>query len=137
MTVAIISAVALVELATIAGLLYADHRRDYMAAELRRLTAPLPEPRQRLSDLPAVHVDRADGMDDVLGRQPVALGDLRVAGLAAIELHALEVEVGAGRSMDRAIDTSATEERLVRRVDDGVDGEGRDVPLDHLDARHI
>jgi hypothetical protein len=39
--------------------------------------------------------------------------------------------------MDRAIDTSATEERLVRRVDDGVDGEGRDVPLDHLDARHI
>jgi hypothetical protein len=49
---AIIGAVALVELATIAGLLYADHRRDREAADLRRLTAPLPEPRQRLSDQP-------------------------------------------------------------------------------------
>lgn len=48
----LLSAVAVLELAVVVGLLYGDQRRDWMDRELRRLTEPLPAARTRLSDLP-------------------------------------------------------------------------------------
>ncbi len=36
--------------------------------------------------------------------------------------------------MDRAVDATATQERRVRRVDDRIDGEGRDVDVPRLDS---
>lgn len=55
--------------------------------------------------------DRADGVDHVLGREPIAFGDLGVAGLAAVQGPALGEQLGARGAMDRAIDAAASEQR--------------------------
>src|SRR4051812_39430313 len=71
--------------------------------------------------------DRPDGVDDMPGRQAIALGDLRVAGLAAVERAALSDKLRSGGTMDRAIDPAATEQRGVGGIDDGIDFERDDV----------
>ena len=70
---------------------------------------------------------RADRMDDVLRRQPVAARHFRRTGLAAAERAAFGEQVRPGSAMDRAVDTAAAEQRPVRRVHDRVDGKRRDV----------
>ena len=68
-------------------------------------------------------------------RQPVTLGDLRIAGRATPKLAAFGQKLGPGRAMDRAIDAAPAEQRGVGGVDDGVNAQGGDVRDDDLDAR--
>jgi hypothetical protein len=90
---------------------------------------------QRVILTPAAAVpDRTDGMNDMPRGQPVAQGDFGVAGLAAAELAAFGQQFGAGRPMDCAIDATPAEQRGVRRVDDRVNAQGRDVSDDDFDA---
>jgi hypothetical protein len=53
--------------------------------------------------------NRADGMDHMPGRQPIAIGDLGAAGFAAMERSAFDEKLGAGRAMDRTIHATAAE----------------------------
>jgi hypothetical protein len=76
---------------------------------------------QRLIFAPATAVpDRADGVDDMPRRQPMAGRDFGLAGLATIEGTAFGQEFGAGSPMNRAIDATAAEQARVGGVDDGV-----------------
>ena len=79
--------------------------------------------------------DRTDRMDDVAGRQAVALGDFGVAGGAAAQPTAFGQQFGAGGAMNRAIDATAAEQRGVRRIDDGIDIERRDIGDDNVIPR--
>ena len=56
---------------------------------------------------PATVPDRADGMDNVLGRQPVPLGDLGLARLAPTLQAALIQQFPPGRVVDGPIDPAA------------------------------
>ena len=64
--------------------------------------------------------DRTDGMNHMLCRQPVTMGDLGVAGLAATKRAAFGEQPRPGGAMDCAIDPTAAEQRGVRGVDDGI-----------------
>jgi len=86
----------------------------------------------------AVHAtapDWANGVNDVLGGQPVARGEFCLAGLAASQETALVEQVRSGGTMNRTINATATEERRVRSIDDRVDGERGDVGLKRADGR--
>jgi len=76
---------------------------------------------------PAAVPDRSHRMDDMAGRQPVTFGDLGVAGGAAAQFAAFGQQLRAGGAMDRAVDTTTAQQRSVRRIDDGIDLECRDV----------
>ena len=69
------------------------------------------------------------------GLQPIAPGDLGVAGIAAMECAALREQFRPRRAMDRAIDAAPTEERRIRRVDDGVNAQCGDVGNDDFQPR--
>ena len=71
--------------------------------------------------------DRPNRMDHVPGLEPIALGDLGVAGLAAVEHAAFGHELRPRSTMDRAIDAAPAEQRRIRRVDDGVNAQAGDV----------
>jgi hypothetical protein len=76
---------------------------------------------QRLIFPPVTAVpDRADGVDDMPRRQPMAGRDFGVTGFAAIEGTAFGQEFGAGGAVNRAVDATAAEQRRVGGVDDGV-----------------
>ena len=64
--------------------------------------------------------DRSDGMNDMPRRKPVALGDLGVAGFAAMKRAAFGEQLGSCGAMNRAVDAAAAEQRAIRGVDDGV-----------------
>ena len=64
--------------------------------------------------------DRADGMDHMPCRQPVALGDFGAAGLAAMKGAAFGEQFGPRRAVDRAIDAAPAEQGRIGGVDDGV-----------------
>ena len=64
--------------------------------------------------------DRAYGVNHMPGRKPVASGDFGVAGVAAVQAVAFGEQLRPGRAMDRAVDTTAAEQRLIGGVDDGV-----------------
>src|SRR5207248_3818094 len=80
----------------------------------------------RLAARPAVP-DGADGVDHVLRRQPIAARDLRVAGGAAAERSAFAQQFRPRGAVDCAVDPAAPEQAGIRRVDDGVHRETRDV----------
>ena len=63
---------------------------------------------------------RPDGVDHMPGREPISLGDFGIARLATMQHAAFGNEVGPGGAMDRPVNAASTEERRVRRVDDGV-----------------
>ena len=63
---------------------------------------------------------------------PVRLRSL--AGRAAAEPPAFGEQVGAGRTMDRAIDTAAAEQRRICGVDDRVGGKARNIAALQADA---
>jgi len=76
-------------------------------------------------------------VDHVRRGEPVAPRDPGLPGHATAEPAAFLEQLGSRRAVDRAVDPAATQQALVRRVDDGVDGERRDVGLDDVDAvRH-
>ena len=68
-------------------------------------------------------------MNNEFRRQPVAARELRVAGGAPSERLAFAQQLGPRRAMNRPVDAPAAEQRAIRRVDDGIDGEGRDIGL--------
>lgn len=81
---------------------------------------------------------RADGMDDVSGRQVAAVGDFRVAWPAASQVPALRIHlVGAGGHPDCPVDASAAKQPLVRRVHDCVGVGSRDVAEYDPDVRAV
>lgn len=61
------------------------------------------------------------------GRQPVTLGQLCIAGLAAIEHATFEFELRPGGAVNGSVDPAATEQRGVGCVDDGIDSQLGDV----------
>jgi hypothetical protein len=76
--------------------------------------------KQRIFVLMAAVPDRADGMDHVFGGEPVAHGDLGVAGFAAAKRAAFGEQLGPGGAVDGAIDATAAEQRGIRGVDNRV-----------------
>lgn len=72
---------------------------------------------------------RSDGMYDMVGGKPVAVGPLRFTRLAAAQQSTFRNEVRSGRPMDCPVDATAAEQRGVRRVDDGIHGQRRDIGL--------
>ena len=79
--------------------------------------------------------DRPDGVDHMPRRQPIALGDLGVAGLAAMQRAAFGEQLRTGCAMDRAVDAAAAEQRGIGGVDDGVNAQRRDVGNDDFEPR--
>ena len=79
--------------------------------------------------------DRADGMDHMFGRQTITARDLRRAGIAAAERSALGEQIGTRRAVDRAVYATAAKQRTVRRINDGIDAERRDVGNSDLKPR--
>jgi len=77
--------------------------------------------------------DRPDGVDHMAGRQPVAFGDLGLAGLTAMEHAAFQDEIRARGTVDRAVDATAAKQRRVCGVDDRVNAELGDVGDDDLE----
>ncbi len=71
--------------------------------------------------------DRADRVNHVLGRQPIAAGDLGAAGLAAAERFAFGSQLRTGGAVNGAIHAAAAEQRAVCRIDDRVERKRRDV----------
>ena len=71
--------------------------------------------------------DRADGVNHMPRRQPIAQGDLGAAGLAAMERAALGGKLRSGRAMDRTVHAAAAEQGAIGGVDDGVNAQCRDV----------
>jgi len=70
---------------------------------------------------------RPNRVDHMPGLEPIALGDLGVTGLAAVEHPALGHEFRPRSTMDRTIDAATAEQRRIRRVDDGVNAQRGDV----------
>ena len=77
-----------------------------------------------------------DDVNDMRCGKAVAAGDFRVSGVAPAEAHALGEQIGPGGAMYRAVHTAASEQRVVGRVDDRVDLEGRDVGEDSVKRSH-
>src|SRR5262249_6179539 len=77
--------------------------------------------------LAAAAPHRADGVDDVLGFQAIAAGDLGGTGVAAAERAAFGEKLRSGGAMDGTVDAAAAEQCPVGGVDDGPDIERGDV----------
>ena len=80
--------------------------------------------------------DRSDRMNDMASRQAIARGQLRIAGLAAMQPAALGKQFRPGGAMDRPIDpTAAAKQRAIGGVDDGIDAQRGDVGDDDFQPR--
>src|SRR4030095_3849757 len=78
--------------------------------------------------------DRSDRMDNIPGAQVIASGDFRISCRAAVESSTLFEQVGPRASVNRAIDSSASQERGISGIDDCVDLLTGYVPLSDLDS---
>jgi hypothetical protein len=74
-------------------------------------------------------------MNHVLGFEPIAVGYLGGAGVAAAERATLGEKVRSRGAMDGAVDAAAAQQRAVGGVDDGLDIERRDVGDADLEPR--
>ena len=71
----------------------------------------------------------------MLGFESISAGNLRGAGVTAVERAALGEKVRSGGAMDGAVDAATAEQRAVGRVDDGLDIERRDIGDANLEPR--
>jgi hypothetical protein len=71
-------------------------------------------------------------MNHMSRRKPISVGDLGATGLATMQGAAFGKKFGPGRAMDRTIDAATAEQRGIRRVDDGINAQARDVGDDNL-----
>lgn len=78
--------------------------------------------------------NRSNSVDHMLGRQVITSGDLRISGFTAFQGAAFHEKLGTRRTMNRTINATAAEQRVVRRVNDCIDREGGDVTLENLDS---
>lgn len=79
--------------------------------------------------------DRTYGMNHMLCRQPISLGDLRVTGCAATKCAALGKQFAAGAAMNRAIDAASAEQGRICGVDDGVNAQTGDIGNNNFQPR--
>ena len=70
---------------------------------------------------------RSNGVDDVPRAQTVTVGALGIAGFATTEQSASVEQLRASGTVNGAIDTAATKQRFIRRIDDCINIEGGDV----------
>jgi hypothetical protein len=70
---------------------------------------------------------RANSVNHMLCRKPIARRDLRLTGRASAEFFALRAQLGAGCAVNRAINPTAAEQCAVRRVDDCIERKRRYV----------
>ncbi|UWX58803.1 hypothetical protein NY406_10340 [Chlorobaculum sp. MV4-Y] len=68
-------------------------------------------------------------MDDKLRGQPVALGDLRIAGSASSEFAARFEQLQPGGVVNRSVNAPAAQQRRVRRIHDGIDRQRRNISV--------
>ena len=78
--------------------------------------------------------DRTHGVDDVLCREPVPLGDFGVARLATVQSPAFCQELRPGGPVNGPIYTASTEQRRIGRVDDSVDVLAGNISLNNPDS---
>jgi len=78
---------------------------------------------------------RTDGMDHMPRRQSIRVGDFGATGFAAAERAAFGQQLGSSCTVDRAIDTPSAKQGGVRRVDDGINAQRRDVGDDDFQPR--
>ena len=71
--------------------------------------------------------DRSNGMNHMPRGQPVAAGDLGIAGRAAAELAAFRQQLGAGGTMNGAVNAAPAEQRRIGGVHYGINAQGRNV----------
>src|SRR6266567_1221359 len=65
--------------------------------------------------------DRPDRVNDKAGRQTIAASNFRFPRLTTAQRSTFREQFGAGRAMNRAIDSAATEKCCVSRVYNRVD----------------
>jgi hypothetical protein len=70
-------------------------------------------------------------VDDVPGGQSVPAGKLCMPGRAAVQLLALRQQSWPGGAMDRTVNSATAEQRLIRRVHDGIGRHPRDIPFNY------
>jgi hypothetical protein len=105
--------------------------------QLQRLPVAVGEQRRFVAL--AVVPDRAHRVQYMARRQRMGAGGAHFAGRATHaraqlrQLRALGQQCGPGRAMDRAVDTAATEQCFIGRVDDRIHRQGRDVALPNFD----
>ena len=88
----------------------------------------------------AITIDRADSVDDELRRQLEARRDTRLARRTANARTHLGhfktrfVKLVASRAVDRTVYSAAAKHHLIRRVDNDINRERRDIAFDNLDS---
>jgi hypothetical protein len=70
---------------------------------------------------------RPNRVDHMPGLEPIALGDLGVTSLAAVEHSAFGHELRPRSTVNRAIDAAPAEQRRMGSVDDGVNAQRGDI----------
>src|SRR4029079_5817220 len=78
---------------------------------------------------------RPDGMDHMARRQIVAACDLGIAGFAPAERSAFAQQLLAGGALNGAVDAATAEQAFVRRVDDRVHLQTRNIAKRDFDRR--
>ncbi|MBP1823062.1 hypothetical protein J3E61_006698 [Mycobacterium sp. OAE908] len=63
------------------------------------------------------------------GGKVIATGDLRFTRAAAVQASALFEQAGSSSAMNGAVDTTASKQRFVRRVNDGIHSQCGDIGL--------
>ena len=85
--------------------------------------------------MPPVIPARTDSMNDIFAGQLIALRDFCAPGFAAVERFTFRQQLRSCSTMNAAVHTAATQQRLVGSVDDGVHIHFCDVISDNL-KRH-
>ena len=77
--------------------------------------------------------DRPDRVNDKARRQTIAASNFRFPGLTTAQRSTFREQFGAGRAMNRAINSAAAKKRRICCIHDGIDLELRDVAADEFD----
>ncbi len=108
-----------------------NRRQSVFGREVER--GPITARQQRFLVLAASTPHGPDRMNDVPGLEPIATGDLGIAGIATTERFALGQQFRPGSAMNRTIDATTAEQRAIGGIHDGIDVERRNVCYDNLE----
>ena len=97
-------------------------------------TIPITARQQFILAVLAIAPNRANSVNDPARGKIVAFGDLRLARRAAIQSTALFQELRACRTVNRAIDSAAAQQRRVGGIHDGIHFLIRDVAIHNFDS---
>jgi hypothetical protein len=79
---------------------------------------------------------RPDRVNDEPGRQTISASNFRLPGLTTAQRSTFREQFGAGRAMNRAINSAAAKKRGIGGVHNAIDIELRDVTADDFDFSH-